>query len=224
QGQPFVHQLLHLLERVAPRHGGGIEDARRRHVHVVRPRLQIEERCIEPSQSLHGHSLPYFRSRDSLRSARGFPPVWQVGQYCSDLVANETSRTVSPHTGQGWPVRPWTRIPDFFSDFRPAAGKPSDRSTASVSTRRRAAHRRSTSSADSFPACRKGDSLATNRASSEYAFPTPAMATCSVSTPFTCWLPCSASTLPRAAASKDGSSTSGPSRAMPGTSSSDRTT
>ncbi len=46
----------------------------------------------------------YFSSRDRRRSASGLPPVWQVGQYCSDESANDTSRTVSPQTGHGWPV------------------------------------------------------------------------------------------------------------------------
>ena len=44
-------------------------------------------------------SSAYFSSRDSRRSARGFPPVWQVGQYCSAESANETSLTVSPQAG-----------------------------------------------------------------------------------------------------------------------------
>jgi hypothetical protein len=44
-------------------------------------------------------SSPYFSSRDSRRSARGFPPVWQVGQYCSAESANETSLIVSPQAG-----------------------------------------------------------------------------------------------------------------------------
>ena len=34
------------------------------------------------------------------RSASGLPPVWQVGQYCRLESANDTSRTVSPQTGQ----------------------------------------------------------------------------------------------------------------------------
>ena len=44
-------------------------------------------------------SSAYFSSRDSRRSARGFPPVWQVGQYCSAESANETSLIVSPQAG-----------------------------------------------------------------------------------------------------------------------------
>jgi len=32
----------------------------------------------------------YLSSLDIRRSANGRPPVWQVGQYCIDLVANET--------------------------------------------------------------------------------------------------------------------------------------
>ena len=66
----------------------------------------------------------YLSSRDSRRSASGLPPVWQVGQYCSDESANETSRMVSPHTGQGCPVRACTRRPLFFSPFRSAAARP----------------------------------------------------------------------------------------------------
>ena len=53
-----------------------------------------------------GHRSPYLRSRDSRRSASGLPPVWQVGQYWSDLVAKDTWRMVSPHTGHGSPVAP----------------------------------------------------------------------------------------------------------------------
>jgi hypothetical protein len=48
---------------------------------------------------------PYFRNLDVLRSARIFPCVWQVGQYCRAVSANETSRTVSPQTGHASPVR-----------------------------------------------------------------------------------------------------------------------
>ena len=40
------------------------------------------------------------------RSASGLPPVWQVAQYWSEESAKETSRTVSPQTGQACPVRP----------------------------------------------------------------------------------------------------------------------
>lgn len=50
--------------------------------------------------------LAHFRSRESRLSARGLPPVWHFGQYCIDLVENETSRIVSPHTGHGCPARP----------------------------------------------------------------------------------------------------------------------
>ena len=58
---------------------------------------------------------PYLSSRDSRRSASTLPPVWQVGQYWNDLSANDTSRTVSPHTGHGRPVRACTRSPERFS-------------------------------------------------------------------------------------------------------------
>src|SRR5450631_2923900 len=72
----------------------------------------------------------YLSRRDIRRSASGFPPVWQVGQYCSAESAKETSRTVSPHTGHGWPARPWTWRPDFFSAFRSPAARPADRAIA----------------------------------------------------------------------------------------------
>ena len=41
----------------------------------------------------------YFSSFESRRSARGLPPVWQVGQYCSAESAKDTSLMVSPQTG-----------------------------------------------------------------------------------------------------------------------------
>src|SRR5438132_14101672 len=73
----------------------------------------------------------YLSRRDMRRSASGLAPVWQVGQYCSEESAKETSRIVSPHTGQGWPVLPCTRRPVFFSPLRSAAASPPERSTAS---------------------------------------------------------------------------------------------
>ena len=83
-------------------------------------------------------SRGYFNSRDSRRSASGLPPVWQVGQYCSEESANDTSRTVSPQTGHFSPVRPWTARLDFFSPLSSLAASPRDRSTASPSTPRMA--------------------------------------------------------------------------------------
>ena len=56
----------------------------------------------------------------------------QVGQYCSEVSAKLTSRTVSPHTGQGRPVRACTCSPERFSPFMVAARCPSWRSSASV--------------------------------------------------------------------------------------------
>ena len=44
------------------------------------------------------------------RSAYTRPPVWQVGQYWNDRFDSDTSRIVSPHTEQGRPVRPCTRM------------------------------------------------------------------------------------------------------------------
>ena len=40
--------------------------------------------------------IRYFKKRDVRRSARIFPFVWHVGQYCRAVSAKETSRTVSP--------------------------------------------------------------------------------------------------------------------------------
>ena len=48
----------------------------------------------------HDAAKRYFRRRDIRRSASGLPPVWQVAQYCNEQSANDTSRTVSPHTGR----------------------------------------------------------------------------------------------------------------------------
>src|SRR5579872_3467921 len=73
-------------------------------------------------------------SFDRRRSASGLPPVWQVGQYCSDRVADHTSRMRSPHTGHGSPVRPWTRKARFLSPFSSEAAEPTARPSASPST------------------------------------------------------------------------------------------
>lgn len=72
----------------------------------------------------------YLRRRESLRSASGLPPVWQVGQYWSEESAKDTERTVSPHTGHGSPARPCTRSPLFFSALSCPAAVPRARSTA----------------------------------------------------------------------------------------------
>jgi len=78
------------------------------------------------------------RSLDIRRSASGFPPVWQVGQYCSEVSAKLTSRTVSPQTGQGRPVRACTCRPERFSPFIVAARCPTWRSSASMRVARTA--------------------------------------------------------------------------------------
>src|SRR5829696_2045770 len=83
----------------------------------------------------------YFNNFESRRSASGLPPVWQVGQYCSEESANDTSRTVSPQTGHFSPVRPWTARLDFFSPLSSLAASPRERSTASPSTPRMASYR-----------------------------------------------------------------------------------
>ena len=77
-----------------------------------------------PTGPVVGHPvlLPtHLSRRESRRSASTLPPVWQVGQYWKDLSANDTSRTVSPHTGHGSPVRACTRSPERFSPFNVAA-------------------------------------------------------------------------------------------------------
>ena len=90
-----------------------------------------------------------------------------VGATVNDVVANDTERTVSPHSGHGSPARPCTRMPDFFSALRPAAGRPADRATAPLSTSMIAAWSRATSSGLRVSAIRNGLSLAMWRASSE---------------------------------------------------------
>src|SRR6185437_16024851 len=102
----------------------------------------------------------YFSRRDRRRSASGLPPVWQVGQYWSEESAKETSRIVSPQTGQGWLVLPCTRRPVFFSPLRSAAAKPADRSTASRSVVTIAACKAATSSGVKLEASLYGDILA----------------------------------------------------------------
>ena len=82
------------------------------------------------------------------------------------LVANDTSRTVSPHTGHGSPVRACTRSPERFSPFSVAACWPTDRVTASVSTEIIASCRAASCASVSLPAVANGDSLATCRISS----------------------------------------------------------
>jgi len=80
--------------------------------------------------------------------------------------ANDTSRTVSPHTGHGSPVRACTRSPERFSPLSVAAPWPTDRSTASVSTEIIASCSDANGASVSLPAVANGDSLATCRISS----------------------------------------------------------
>ena len=68
--------------------------------------------------------MSYFSSFERRRSASFLPPVWQVGQYCSEESAKDTSAMVSPQTSHFSPLRPCTRKPDFFSPFRSLAAKP----------------------------------------------------------------------------------------------------
>jgi len=98
--------------------------------------------------------------RESRRSASGLPPVWHVGQYCNEESAKATSRTVSPHTGHGCPVRPCTRSASFFSALRSVAASPRERRTASVSTSIKEVCSVSTSASDNEPPSRNGESFA----------------------------------------------------------------
>src|SRR3954466_12192540 len=120
-----------------------------------------------PPGAFGGAEAAHLRSLDIRRSASGFPPVWQVGQYCSEESAKETSRTVSPHTGHGRPVRPCTARLLFFSPLRSAAARPRDRSTASPSTVRIASYRICRSSPVIDDAGLNGDILAACSSSSE---------------------------------------------------------
>src|SRR3712207_7896332 len=65
------------------------------------------------------------------RSASGFPPVWQVGQYWRLESAKDTSRTMSPHTGHASPVRPCTARLLFFSLFSSLEDRKSTRLNSS---------------------------------------------------------------------------------------------
>src|SRR6516162_6085927 len=107
--------------------------------------------------SLTGRAPSYFSSLDSRRSAKGLPPVWQVGQYWSAESAKDTSLMVSPQTAHSWPARPCTRRPLFFSPFRSAAARPAERSTASVKVVLIASYRVATSSGVMLAAILKGD-------------------------------------------------------------------
>ncbi len=90
-----------------------------------------------------------------------------MAQYCSEESANETSRIVSPHTGQGWPVLACTRSPVFFSPLRSAAARPAERRTASLSVSMIAACSVATSSGVKLDASLYGDIFAACSTSSE---------------------------------------------------------
>jgi len=91
----------------------------------------------------------------------------KIGQYWNERSANDTSRTVSPQTGQGSPVRACTRIPERFSPLSDAAPCPTERSTASVSTACSVSASTSTSATLRRAAVAYGDSRAVCRISSE---------------------------------------------------------
>src|SRR5690606_26629631 len=95
--------------------------------------LPEQRRCrLTPRRRQHPVSKYYLRNLLVRRSASGLPPVWQVGQYCRDESAKETSRTTSPQTGHFSPVWPWTAMWDFFSPLSSEAARPVLRSTAPV--------------------------------------------------------------------------------------------
>src|SRR6266480_3666436 len=132
-------------------------------VHVDGPVVPLERaqgRNRTAAAEHYTRSRGYFSSRDIRRSASGLPPVWQVGQYWSAESAKETSRTVSPQTGQGWPARPCTRRPAFFSALSSPAASPADRATASLRALRIAVYSPATSSGVRLAASLKGDIFA----------------------------------------------------------------
>src|SRR3546814_5642553 len=88
--------------------------------------------CMGPSL----RSAAHLRNLLVRRSASGFPPVWQVAQYCRLESANDTSRTTSPHTGHALPVLPCTARLDFFSTLSSLIAQPSARCQAAESTSR----------------------------------------------------------------------------------------
>src|ERR671916_29256 len=109
----------------------------------------------------------YLSSLDSRRSASFLPPVWQVGQYCSDESWNDTSAMVSPQTSHFSPLRPCTRRPDFFSPLRSLAARPSARWIAPESSFLIAAYRVLSSVSVKVLDALNGLSLAACRISSE---------------------------------------------------------
>lgn len=73
---------------------------------------------------------------------------------------------MSPHTGQGRPVRACTRNPERFSPLSVAAPWPTDRLTASVSTVIMASCSAASCFSDSLPAVANGEIFATCKISS----------------------------------------------------------
>src|SRR4030095_3179937 len=117
----------------------------------------------------------YFNSFESRRSASFLPPVWQVGQYCSEESAKDTSAMVSPQTSHFSPVRPCTRSLDFFSPFKSLTASPSARWIASESSPLIAANNVPSSTPVSEFDGLNGLSLAACRISSEYDVPAPSI-------------------------------------------------
>src|SRR6185437_1585287 len=153
--------------------GAGRNEGRRR-----RPRSPgvAADASVERASRREGRrSRRYLSRRDSRRSARGLPPVWQVGQYWRAESAKETSLTTSPQTGQFWPARPWTARPAFFSALSSEAASPAERSIADWSVVMITLYRSAISSSVRLDASLNGDIFAACRTSSEYALPMPAI-------------------------------------------------
>ncbi len=144
----------------------------------ARPAAPSGRRSGRPSSSCGLHrerdtsrfpERSYFRSWTAGGRPGCCPSVWQVGQYCIDLSAKDTSRTVSPHTGQGKPVRACTASPLRFSRLQGGRALPDRplrprRSGLVTHGRVERADPRPRSAPAAIP---NGDSLAACRISSE---------------------------------------------------------
>ena len=169
---------------------------------------------------------PTSAGADIRRSARGLPPVWQVAQYCRLESAKLTSRTVSPQTGQGWPVRPCTAQVGLLLALE-LAGRQAGRSAR---PRRRATVRiasyRVCSSSLVEAAGRLERRHPARRAGSRRSRRCRCRRCCSGwrSTPLICARPAALQDLAQHVEVKSSASGSGPRRAMPWTSAGSRTT
>ena len=58
-GDPGGDGLLHPLEGIAPGDGGRVENQGEGHVHVESRCLEVQEACVESTQSFHSRPFPY---------------------------------------------------------------------------------------------------------------------------------------------------------------------